>query len=170
MAGPDIPQGQVCTTPVSLIDCFPTILQCLGVPWHPDDADLPGQSLLAMANGDVPTRTILSEYHAVGSRTASFMIRQGSYKYVHYAAYPPQLFDLAMDPEEEHDLATDPAHQHVLVECATALRALLDPHSVDTLAKSDQAQRVMAHGGEKAVRARGSFGYTPAPGESVVYV
>jgi choline-sulfatase len=122
-----------------------------------------------MANGTVPARTILSEYHAVGSRTASFMIRHGSYKYVHYAAYPPQLFNLATDPEEEHDLATDLAHQQVLATCEAALRTLLDPEAVDALAKNDQTQKVVAHGGEKAVRARGSFGYTPAPGETVVY-
>jgi choline-sulfatase len=169
MAGPDIPAGQVCTTPVSLIDCFPTIVQCVGASAHPDDTVLPGHSLLAMANGTVPARTILSEYHAVGSRTASFMIRHGSYKYVHYAAYPPQLFNLATDPEEEHDLATDLAHQQVLATCEAALRTLLDPEAVDALAKNDQTQKVVAHGGEKAVRARGSFGYTPAPGETVVY-
>ncbi|MCZ6872343.1 MAG: sulfatase-like hydrolase/transferase, partial [bacterium] len=170
MAGADVPQGQRCTTPVSLIDCFPSILQCVGAQPHPDDADLPGHSLFAMAQGEVPERTILSEYHAAGSRTASFMIRQGPYKYVHYVAYPPQLFDLATDPNEEHDLATSSAHQQVLAECEAALRAIVDPEAVDALAKSDQAEKVAAYGGQEAVKARGSFGYTPAPGEPVVYV
>ena len=170
MAGPEVPQGQVCTTPVSLVDCFPTILECLGASPQPEDAGLPGHSLLDMANGAVPERTMLSEYHAAGSRTASFMIRRGSYKYVHYAAYPPQLFDLAVDPHEQHDLAASPAHQAVRADCEATLRAMLDPEAIDRLAKSDQTQKITAHGGEAAVRARGSFGYTPAPGEQPVYV
>jgi choline-sulfatase len=169
MAGPDIPPGQVCSTPVSLIDCFPTLTEWVGATPHPDDAELLGCSLSTTASGTSPNRMVLSEYHAVGSRTASFMIRHGSYKYVHYAAYPPQLFDLATDPDETCDLASDAAYHKVLTACEARLRALVDPEAVDALAKQDQAQKVAAYGGEAAVRHRGSFGYTPAPGESVEF-
>ena len=31
----------------------------------------------------------------MGSTTGAFMIRKGEFKYVHYADYQPQLFDLA---------------------------------------------------------------------------
>ncbi len=37
------------------------------------------------------------------------MIRYGRWKYVHYVAYAPQLFDLDADPEELNDLGSDPA-------------------------------------------------------------
>ncbi len=131
---------------------------------------MPGHSLVSVAHGAEPARTVLSEYHAVGSRTASFMIRQGPYKYVHYASYPPQLFDLAADPHEAYDLAASAAHQQVRTDCEAALRAILDPEAVDALAKRDQAQKMAAHGGQEAVASRGSFGYTPAPGETAVYV
>src|SRR5919197_2675583 len=49
MAGPDVPQGVACTEPVSLVDCFPTILDCADVAPHSDDQDLPGASLLHVA-------------------------------------------------------------------------------------------------------------------------
>ena len=169
LAGPDIPPGQVCSTPVTLVDCFPTILECVGVQPHLEDTALPGHSLWRIARGEVPSRTILSEYHAVGSRGASFMIRQDSYKYVHYVGYPPQLFDLATDPNEKHDRATDPEYKSVLTACEAALRTLVDPEAVDALAKGDQAQKVVQYGGRDKVLARGSFGYTPAPGEAVIY-
>ena len=35
-------------------------------------------------------------------------MRVGKWKYVHYAKYGPQLFDLDQDPEETRDLAADP--------------------------------------------------------------
>src|SRR5580700_1309485 len=34
MAGPEVADGVVCREPVSLIDCFPTILDCVGVSGH----------------------------------------------------------------------------------------------------------------------------------------
>ena len=45
MAGPEVPQGVVCREPVSLVDCFATILDCVGAPRNPADAGLPGASL-----------------------------------------------------------------------------------------------------------------------------
>jgi choline-sulfatase len=51
LAGPGIPEGARVDAPVSLVDVFQTTLDSLGVPAHPDDADLPGHSLVAMANG-----------------------------------------------------------------------------------------------------------------------
>ncbi|GIX48992.1 MAG: sulfatase [Candidatus Tectimicrobiota bacterium] len=169
MAGPDIPQGAVCPTPVSLIDVFPTLLQSVGARPHPEDAELPGVSLLEVANGAVPSRTVLSEYHALGSRAASFMLRHGTYKYIHYVGYPSQLFNLAADPQEVHDLAAHPRYRPLLAKYEAMLRSLLDPEAVDAQAKADQARKIAAHGGKAAIKARGSFGYTPAPGEPVVY-
>ena len=100
----------------------------------------------------------------MGSRTGAYMIRVGSYKYVHYAHYAPQLFDLASDPEELHDLAGDTAHAGVLAQCSDALHAMLDPAEVDARAKSRQAELLAIHGGRDAVIARGDLGFTPAPG------
>jgi choline-sulfatase len=165
MAGPGIPQGRVLGGPVSLVDCFPTILQCAGVPPRPEDADLPGRSLFDRLGSDPPPAAVaFSEYHAVGSRNAVFMLRGRRYKYVEYVGQEPQLFDLLGDPGELRDLARDPGHRHVLDGCAAQLRRICDPIEVDRLARRDQLDKVDAHGGREAVRAEGfRIPYTPAP-------
>ena len=109
MAGPEIPESVVCREPVSLLDCFPTILDCVGVPKHANDGDLPGASLFDIVRGAAPRRTVMTEYHAGGAATGAFMIRKGSYKYVYYVGMPPQLFDLDDDPQETRDLGQNPA-------------------------------------------------------------
>ena len=110
LAGPDVPAGAVVEQNASLVDAFPTILDSFGLEPHGDDADLPGASLWPAARGqDFPQRTVFAEYHAMGAPHASYALCDGRYKYVHYLGHPPQLFDLAADPEERHDLAPPPA-------------------------------------------------------------
>jgi choline-sulfatase len=66
MAGPEVPEGVVCREPVMLVDCFPTILECVGQLKHNDDAELPGVSLFDIMRGVGQRRTVMSEYHAAG--------------------------------------------------------------------------------------------------------
>jgi choline-sulfatase len=169
IAGADIPEGVVCREPVSLVDCYQTILDCVGAPRHPDDTALPGTSLLEILNGSAPHRTILCEYHAAGAVTGAFMIRKGSYKYVYYVGMPPQLFDLDIDPQEERDLGQDPRYSGVAADCETLLRRIVDPEAADQQAFADQAARIAQLGGRDAVLALGSFGFSPVPGTKAVY-
>jgi len=169
MAGPDVPAGRVCDTPVSLVDGFPTVIQALGATPDPRDRDLPGVSLLDIAAGHVPRRTVLSEYHAAGAITASFMIRHGRYKYIHYVAMPPMLFDLDLDPREQNDLGLDPAYQAVIAECEARLRDLVDPEAVDRAARADQRAQIERHGGKDAILERGTFRYSPPPGVTATF-
>ncbi|MCD0504649.1 sulfatase-like hydrolase/transferase [Bordetella petrii] len=164
MRGPGIEAGTEVGTPVSHVDCFPTIVESAGVDFNAVRDGHPGVNLLDIAQGQVPQRTVLSEYHGMGSTTGAFAIRMDNYKYVHYAAYPAQLFDLAADPEETTDLSGDPAHAGVLAECRDRLYALCDPDEVDRRAKARQAELLQANGGRDAVIARGDLGFTPAPG------
>lgn len=76
IAGEGIPAGVTVDRHVSHVDVYPFIMECLGeadertvTPSHP------GVSLNALAAGASPDRTILSEYHAMGSRTGAFMVR-----------------------------------------------------------------------------------------------
>lgn len=169
MAGPDIPAGVACTEPVSLVDCFPTIVDCVGLAANPADAGLPGAPLLDIVSGTAPVRTVLSEYHAAGSATGAFMIRRGKIKYVHYVGMPPQLFDLAADPHETRDLAREPGYGGLVADCEAALRQVVDPEAADAQARSDQAARIESLGGREAILAKGSFGYSPVPGATPVY-
>lgn len=166
MAGPDLPAGAVVQENVSLVDVYPTILECVGVPLAGDDGDLPGSSLLTLAVGK-PTgpRAAFSEYHGIGSTGGVFMIRNHRFKYVEYVGYPTQLFDLSSDPRELRDLASDPDFTDVLRECAMQLREVCDPSEVDRRAKVDQLEKIERLGGREAVRSEGvRFGYTPPPG------
>ncbi len=169
MAGPDIPAGSTCAAPVTLADAFPTIVQGAGLERDPRDAALPGSSWLDMAQGRLPARTILSEYHAAGSPCAAYMIRRGRYKYIYYVGMPPMLFDLEADPRESNDLGRDPASRGVLADCEAALRKIVDPEAVDRLAKADQAARISDHGGKEAILRKGTFRYSPPPGVKATY-
>lgn len=166
-AGPDVPAGKVVNTNVTLLDSFPTIVESVGASLTPEDADLPGESLWAIARAADRDRIVFSEYHAVYSPTGLFMIRDARYKYVYYAdGYPPQLFDLVADPNEEHDLADDPRYADVRARCHQHLAAICDPEAVDRRAKADQQRRIEAGGGVDAIRAGGvKIPYTPAPVE-----
>jgi choline-sulfatase len=169
LAGPEVPAGLVCREPVSLVDVFPTVVAGAGLAPHDEDRGLPGRSLFEVVRGAGPRRTILSEYHATGAATGAFMIRQGPFKYVHYAGMPPQLFDLDSDPQEARDLAREPGYAGLVADCEAALRRVVDPDAADALAKADQRARIAAFGGREAILARGSFGYSPAPGTKPVY-
>lgn len=168
MRGPGIAPGHRVKTPVSLVDAYPTILDAVGEP-QAGDHDLPGRSLLQLMHGEDPDRTVLAEYHAVGSLTGIFMVRFGRYKYVHYEGYRPQLFDLDADPGETRDLAVEPGSEAVLAEGERRLRAICDPGAVTAQAFADQEARITELGGPKAVMDRGSYPYTPAPGEAPRY-
>jgi choline-sulfatase len=162
MAGPGVPGGAVIDQPASHADLFPTILESFGVPLAPEDGDLLGQSLWPALAGERWPRTLFAEYHGTGSRVASYMLRQGADKLIYHAGFPPQLFDLAADPQELHDLAADqPAKVEAL---EAALRQILDPEATDARAKADQRAMAERIGGNQAIRERGAFPFTPPPG------
>ncbi|HBK81101.1 MAG TPA: sulfatase [Nitrospinae bacterium] len=165
MSGPGIPAGKVVSTPVSLVDIYPTILEAAGVEPGADDAALPGSSLFGIAvREDDGQRAVFSEYHASGAETASYMLRNGRFKYIHYVDFPPELFDLEADPEELNDLAQSPEHGPILREMEASLRGLVNPEEVDRIAKRDQAALIERHGGREAVLNMGISGATPTPG------
>lgn len=161
VAGPDIPK-RVCNTHVSLVDLFPTFLEGAGVPLQPEDATLPGRSLFELAQQpDDPDRLGFSEYHAVGAETGAFMLTQGHYKYHYYVGFPPELFDLSVDPEETTNLADRAEHQPLLAHFEGLLRKMLNPEDVDRRAKKDQEALIDRFGGREAALKLGYPGETP---------
>jgi choline-sulfatase len=171
LAGSGIPGGKLVSTPVTLVDVFPTVLECTGTPMAQEDLSKPGRSLLAIAQeDDDDTRVAFAEYHAAGAASGAFMIRKGRYKLVHYVGMPPQLFDLVADPEEMADLAGLPGYAATVSALQADLRGVCDPDAVDARAKADQAALVQRHGGRAAVVRRGTFGATPPPGSVATFV
>ncbi len=167
IAGPDIPAGQVMSTPVSLIDLFQTILHGVGLSEEIEKRNLPGKSLWDTANApDNPDRAVFSEYHATGAKNGAFMVRHGKFKFIYYVGFEPELFDLENDPDELTNLAPDPQYRETLQEYEQILRVICDPEEVDKLAKKDQAAHVERNGGREYHLAQGSYTGTPPPGET----
>ncbi len=114
------------------VDIMPTILDWLGLE-VPAQCD--GRSLLPFCHGESPGgwrreahwqfdfRDRLEELRAAGfdlgrEDCVLNVLRGERYKYVHFAALPPLLFDLQEDPDEMRDLAGDPGHRDILLDCA----------------------------------------------------
>lgn len=169
MAGPDIPTGKVINTPASHVDAYPFILEAVGVDEPALRDGFPGVSLNDLADGEKPSRNVLVEYHGMGSATGAFMIRHKQYKYIYYVDYPPQLFDLAADPEEVHDLAQEPTSAAVLNDCHQRLLAICDPIAVDAKVRQRQAELLEANGGRDLVIQRGDLGFSPPPGAAIIF-
>lgn len=167
LAGPDIPEGNRIGEPISLVDLYPTILDCFGLEPTEAEAQFPGRSLLPVARGEerLPyERAIYSEYFAAASVTGMYMIRKGDFKLCYYAYYPNQLFDLKNDPEETMDVANDPRYAEVLEDLETELRKIVDPERTSLQARIAQLDKIDEHGGFRLVmKQREIIPYSPVP-------
>ncbi len=167
VAGPDVPSGGVSDCPVSLVDLFPSITAATGVSGCADDANLPGSEIWSIAAGhELNERIVFSEYHATGSSSAIYMLRDRQFKFVDHVGYPPQLFDLSADPTELLNLAEDPAYVGHVRSFERALGSICDPGTTDVAAKADQERRIGENGGEDLIRQVGpQINFTRAPME-----
>lgn len=164
MKGPDVEAGKRVGTPVSLVDLAPTLIEFSGESLtNYEKRTLPGESLVSIAKGERADRAILSEYHAIGSITGTFMIRYRHWKYIYYVGYPCQLFDLQSDPDEQIDLGSDPDYEETRSICYRKLLEICDPDKVNEHAFADQAAKVAEHGGMEAILSKESIPFTPAP-------
>ena len=163
LAGPDVPEGSVCDTPVSLLDVHATIYDSLGL-------DLPihrnAQSLIELARQPERQRSVFGEYHALNSENGSFLLTDNRFKLIYHANQSPQLFDLSSDPDEINDLSENIKYKDTLDSMIVCLREICDPEAIDAQAKADQKALINRFGGEAEVRERGFFENSPVPGES----
>ncbi len=153
LSGADVPRGKVIDTPVSLVDCYPTIVESVGQSLTEAERALPGKSLFAIAKGETPERWVISEYHDGGMSTGIFMLLKDPWKYIHYPGHRPQLFNLEDDPLEDVDLAEDPSRLPVVQACEAALREVLDPDAVNDGVFAKQAAIIERFGGYDRVAA-----------------
>ncbi len=129
------------STPVSLVDVLPTIVELTGTARADDREPLAGRSLLPLCDGTTEDRTVLAEYAAEGACAPIVMIRRGTLKFVHCAADPDQLYDLARDPHERHNLAADPSRSATVADFRAEVAARWDLARFHEDVLRDQARR-----------------------------
>ena len=167
MAGPGIRANHVSQQLVSQVDLYPTFVEAVGGRLEAEDADLPGTSLWPALRGqDDLARPLFAEYHAQGSKAGTFVLREGDAKLIYHVGMPPQLFDLAADPDETRDLHGTPAGAAMLARLEALLRQVCDPEAVDAKAKADQQAKAASYGGREAVAGAEYIVFTPPPGVS----
>lgn len=91
---------------VSHVDLLPTLMALAGDGDEgPVATPVEGRSLLPHLSGTGGHDEVIGEYFGEGIDTPLFMIRRGFKKFLTAAGDPPQLYDLAADPEERDNLA-----------------------------------------------------------------
>jgi len=127
------------------VDVMPTILDWLG-------GDIPpatdGMSLLPVLAKPTPTRDALhyeydfrDVFYSQPERDLGLhhdnsslcVIQDARWKYVHFAALPPLLFDLHADPHQFTNLAADPAHADTVRDMAQRMLSWRMCHADRTL-------------------------------------
>ena len=108
VSGPGIAPHRTESTPVELVDLFPTFCDWAGVDPPPG---LDGESLVPLLDGrPEQRRKKVARSELLGEKTeVQFrMARDQRWKYVEFPHAPPRLFDLEEDPDELRDLAGAP--------------------------------------------------------------
>ncbi|PPC76125.1 sulfatase [Pokkaliibacter plantistimulans] len=125
-------RGKQLSALTEAVDLMPTMLDWLGLP-VPASCD--GESLLPWLQGADPAQwrsEVFWEYDFRDPHTQQAeqrlglnsnectlaVLRSERYKYVHFTAMPPLLFDLLDDPGEFHNLADNPQYLPILLQMA----------------------------------------------------
>ncbi len=129
-----VPAGRRVSENVSNLDLFPTLCDYCGLE---TPANLSGDSLRPLIEGDrqaaarLADRPIISEFYQ-GGHDPQVMALRGNQKLISYGStYPPQMFDLAVDPHELHNVADEPAHAPRRRQLQADIDALVAPRQWD---------------------------------------
>lgn len=142
--GPGVPQGRRITGFSEAVDIFPTLLELMSVEpaHHPDGRSLLGRDGDDAVHWEFDFRDVAGQTteRALGLRSTQLnlaVIRTRRWKYVHFAALPPLLFDLAADPHCLHNVADDPDFAAARIEMAERLLSWRAEHLDQTLALTE---------------------------------
>ncbi len=125
VSAPQAVRGQREQRLVEAIDVVPTALDALGLP--PARHRVEGASLMPLVQGapavtwrdavfselDWSYRDARRTLQRAPDACRAWMVRTDDWKYVRWAGFRPQLFDLRNDPRELRDLGADAAHEAV---------------------------------------------------------
>jgi choline-sulfatase len=162
IAGPEINSNEICETPTTLLDIYPTIFDCLNINLNTEKSNLPGKSLIEISKNDYDNRRwVLSEYHGAGSAGGAYMLREGDYKYIYYVEHECELYNIKNDPDEHNNIALNKEYKYLVEEYDSRLRSILNPEEVDLRARADQKAMLDSGGGLDFVLNRGSYAGTP---------
>ncbi|MDE0740885.1 MAG: sulfatase [Planctomycetota bacterium] len=107
--------GQRCSSPVSLVDLYPTLVELAGLPKR---AGLDGRSLKPLLENprSGAGRAVVTTF---GKGRHS--IRSGSWRLIRYEDGTRELYNLGKDPNEGTNLAGEPEHSQVEADLAAKL-------------------------------------------------
>ena len=107
----------VCSSLVSQLDIFPTILELAGIPDNQRDPFRPGSSFVSLLGLDSKTPFIEKEIFICEEYGPVRMIRTDKDKYIHRYPYGPhEYYDLLNDPGEQYNLIDEPEVQQYIIE------------------------------------------------------
>ena len=131
--GPGMHVGKEVERPASLVDLYPTFMDLTGAE---GPKTLDGFSLAEPLTGPVNDHPewAISEFHGTTAPATWFQLRKGDWKYIHYAGYEPELFNLRSDPDEICNRASQA--EVVRSELEVLLRRIVDPDEVDARSKA----------------------------------
>lgn len=142
IAGPGIEGGKTISSPIELLDLFPTLCDWAGVP-TPENLD--GESLVSILSRKCDSREkkyARSELLGRPDPALFRMARDDRWKYAEFPAFEPVLFDMVNDPEETTNLlATGEAPADCPIDALKA--AASEGHSWDDVlaAKAEEEAR-----------------------------
>jgi arylsulfatase A-like enzyme len=102
---PGLPGGRQSTTPVGLIDVYPTLISLCGL--DPPEHELDGVDLSGVLSGATRSRgrPVLSTYGR-----GNHSLRDDRYRYIRYRNGAEEFYDHQRDPYEWKNVAGDPKH------------------------------------------------------------
>ena len=104
---------------------------------------------LPVIDGAEPSRPVFCEHLDGGTVAPRLMLREADFKYVYSPAYPAQLYNLAVDPDELSDLAGRPEFADVETGMRRRVEQNWDIEALGSRVAADQAARRLidaAHG------------------------
>ena len=168
---PELQGGRRISANASLVDLLPTLLDiaCVGDD-EPVDA-IDGRSLIGLMQGNEsawPDR-VAAEYSAEAAAAPIVMIRNGEFKYVQAAGDPPQLYNLAADPDELDNLADRAEHAELVRKFESEIDAGWDLEAINHDIRLSQRRRALVADAMSQGRQE-SWDYEPRPDHSRLYV
>jgi len=109
-----------------------------------------GRSLLPCITGAEMGRVTFSESHTNGVYEPCFMVRRGSFKYIHIRNEQGQLFDLENDPGEWNNLCGLPDYVQLEAELRALILERFDPDAVEVELRLSLERRTLLRAANEA--------------------